>query len=48
VWDASSVNIVKTNIITCADNPRYIGYYYPGGFAEYVAIPEEALKAIIL
>jgi len=26
------------------DNPRYIGYYFPGGFAEYVIIPEQAVK----
>jgi len=26
------------------DTPRYIGYYYPGGYAEYMIVPEEAVK----
>jgi len=26
------------------DTPRYIGYYYPGGYAEYMIVPEEAIK----
>lgn len=26
------------------DDPRYLGYYYDGGFAEYVIVPEEAVK----
>ena len=26
------------------DDPRYIGYYFAGGFAEYMIIPEDAVK----
>ena len=34
----------KKGIYNLCDDPKYIGYYYPGGFAEYVIIPEEAVK----
>ena len=34
----------KKGIYNLCDNPRYLGYYYPGGFAEYMKIPAEAVK----
>ncbi|MFA5859428.1 MAG: zinc-dependent dehydrogenase [Elusimicrobiota bacterium] len=33
----------KDKVYNLCDTPRYIGYYYPGGFTEYVKIPEEAV-----
>ena len=33
----------KKGYYNLCDNPRYIGYYYSGGFAEYVIVPEEAV-----
>lgn len=34
----------KKKYYNLCDTPRYIGYYYPGGFAEYVAVPAEAVS----
>jgi L-iditol 2-dehydrogenase len=31
-------------IYNLCERPRYIGYYYPGGFAEYMVVPEEAVR----
>jgi len=34
----------KKGIYNLCDTPRYIGYYYPGGFAEYMIVPAEAVQ----
>ncbi|MFH1825622.1 MAG: zinc-dependent dehydrogenase [Candidatus Firestonebacteria bacterium] len=34
----------KKGIYNLCDTPRYIGYYYQGGFAEYMIIPSPAVK----
>jgi len=33
----------KNGYYNLCDNPRYIGYYYSGGYAEYMIVPEEAV-----
>lgn len=33
----------ERKVYNLCDVPRYIGYFYDGGFAEYVIIPEEAV-----
>jgi len=34
----------KKGIYNLCDTPRYLGYFYPGAFAEYIIIPAEAVK----
>ena len=34
----------KRGIYNLCDNPRYIGYFFDGGFAEYMIVPEEAVR----
>jgi L-iditol 2-dehydrogenase len=34
----------KQGVFNLCDTPRYLGYYYPGGFAEYIKVPEEAVR----
>ena len=34
----------KKGYFNLCDTPRYIGYYYPGGFAQYMKVPAEAVK----
>ncbi len=33
----------KKGLYNLCDTPRYLGYYYPGAFAEYMIIPKEAI-----
>ncbi|OGF48717.1 MAG: alcohol dehydrogenase [Candidatus Firestonebacteria bacterium RIFOXYA2_FULL_40_8] len=34
----------KKGIFNLCDTPRYLGYFYPGAFAEYILIPAEAVE----
>jgi L-iditol 2-dehydrogenase len=34
----------KKGLFNLCDTPRYLGYFYPGAFAEYMIIPKEAVE----
>jgi L-iditol 2-dehydrogenase len=34
----------KDGYYNLCDDPRYLGYYYDGGFAEYMIVPEDAVR----
>ena len=34
----------RKKLYNLCDTPRYLGYYYPGGFAEYMIVPSEAVE----